>query len=520
MNTEGNETGATPLPKPAKSRKLGLLIGGIALVVLVVAGILIYTFVLSTSKPTGTLAANPVYPIYANLDLDGNAYLVNDSGDLIKLAGEYRQAVLTADRKHIVALESDGRLTLFDSKGENKTTIVDSEVSAIYEIRDSGIIYVIEKEPEIEEILEAFVTDYYEDVTYEDVETYFKNNYEWTLTDAMDFYEELVGYTYEEYHDNPSLYHRYLFSDSSTVLIEDAESIAIADNNTGLIFVNENGVYGLTENVAEPVKLQSVKNDYATPLAVSDSGKIFVWSDTSVDETSDTDIYAFVNDDVQELGRLKNEYEYYWSYTTYFINNEQGILISNYYSDSILYWTAESGASSLKLGSTLATTLFYTDRGLLMNDLQREITGIYVTVDNTEQFSDLYYITLDGDRERLLTRISEVTDVCDGTLYYISDDEDLYQVKLDGAKLGEQVKLASDTYTAFLAQDNQTLFYYKNLDETDYTADLYALKGKDEPVKIASDASLKICPKAPIPASVRSIHSLTATRRRAGSPPM
>lgn len=136
MEAFTKELTAAPDPEPKKKpRPRKMLIAAAALVLALLAG-----FLLIRPDASGeTSLAAEGQPIWAKVTEDGRGYIPMPDGTIIEIDQKVTQAVITADRKHILGI-THGSLYMTDSNQEG-FTLLTGDCEAITEVRNDGVIY-------------------------------------------------------------------------------------------------------------------------------------------------------------------------------------------------------------------------------------------------------------------------------------------------------------------------------------------------------------------------------------------
>lgn len=94
-------------------------------------------------------------------------------------------------------------------------------------------------------------------------------------------------------------------------------------------------------------------------------------------------------------------------------------------------WFQKSGGEVVKakLGGTLSSAALYTKDGRL-DESTGDADGLYALVKASDS-SSAYFITLDGDREKIVSDI-RAFQIANGKICYLTTDKDLYLADIDG----------------------------------------------------------------------------------------
>lgn len=404
-----------------KSKK-GLIIG-ITAVAVVIAAIIVSLALLLNNGGASVSIESDAEPsaIRAKMLDDGTACIPLYDGTSIVINDDVKSAILTKDRKHIIVLLKDGTLYVTNKELSEKNMIADNCYS-IYSVKDDGFFYRDE--------------------------------------------------------DNSFSLYRILFADYSSVHIENVVNISLAQDNTTALYATDDGnIYtmlstasvGTKVDTYESIRLETISND----------GQLSLWR---TDENGVRTIVLNDGDDRTELEGV-NDRDYDYSYTSATFSKDQKIIvITDYDSEEMWIKTAGSDVVAVKLGAD-PSPVIYTENGLLADEVSADVTGFYIGTSSDAGTYNLYYVPMSGDRERVLSKVSDY-EISDGKIFYTDEESVLYCAALNGAAIGKETKIASDV-DYFEMTDNGKFIYYKK--KNGYY-ELYCYKiGNKEPVKIPSD---------------------------------
>ena len=278
--------------------------------------------------------------------------------------------------------------------------------------------------------------------------------------------------------DKDGARYRVQFSDGSEFKIGKFGMIKAAKTMT-LIYADDQGnVYLLPENAEEAEKIGKY-DSYCTLNAVTNDGSICVW--TSRDSSGHRDIYLHENDDTTKIGEYESTSDYASTYVT-FSRDEQFAMIYSYYSDKMWIKKANEEEVAVKLGSDYSSGAC--PAGPISKLDSGKITELYVSTEASTG-KNLYYVTLDGEREKVLSKVSSWV-IRGKNIFYCNTDQELYVGKLEGASIAEETRIASSVSDIRSSYDGQYIYYLKDVD--DELGNLYVFKvGEKEPKKIATD---------------------------------
>lgn len=387
--------------------------------IIAVVLVLAAAVVFFTFRKTGTSETENT-AVKAKLTENRTAYIPLFNGKNIEIQGEIQEAWLTKNRKYIVVLQKDGVLYVTDLKQSKKSILADNAES-IVSVHDSGILY-----------------DDKEKTTY-----------------------------------------RVLFKDDSSVKVGEDITVITANNTLSALFATGEGdIYILTEDATEPRKVDTF--DYSVRVKdISDDGQVAVWADK---DGSDYQIVLNVADESQKLGKVTPSYSQDGISAVFSKDQKLAVVASNL-SDHLWIQPEGKDVVDVNLGAELAYTTIYSQMDYLSRTNAADVSALYVTTEGSDYKNNIYCITLEGERDRVLSDVSDFA-VAGGKAFYINKDGSLYYAKPDGANLKDEEKIASDV-TLFEVAGNGNYIYYVKESGALYC---YSMKEK-EPVKVASEVA-------------------------------
>lgn len=282
------------------------------------------------------------------------------------------------------------------------------------------------------------------------------------------------------YTDKKKEVYRVAFEDFSPLKLGKEVEFTVARNSISVIYATvEGNIYTMNSTETEGNKVGTYSGSVTTE-AISDDGKISVWV------TTRNDVQTIVLNDGDEkvtLGEVNYKYNYTYAV---FSEDQEFVVIGNLYSDRMWMKYPEKEPIEVKLGAIPGSGNIFTDKCHVSKAKAGEISSLYVSTEaNTG--SNVYHISMEGDRERILSKISNYY-VANGNIVYKDSNNTLYFAKLDNDDISDEVKIASDV-DIFEFTDNGKYVYYMK-DYKDESGSFYCYKiGEDDPVKIASDVA-------------------------------
>ena len=360
---------------------------------------------------------------YGVFDEDGSAYAPTMDGGVAKAAGEVKSAILTPDRKTLVYLDG-GTVYCKDVATGDKTEVA-SDVDRIFFVRNAGFFY-------------------------------------------------------EGNDDN--LYRRR-FGDTDPLKVGEWTHAIISDRKLNLGYCANNSVYFLGEESDEIVKVGTYNDDLEF-FHICDNGTTLLWGDQD-GKTETVTLY----ENGEKFRICDYDLTTVW-YTTYsstrveFDVSEQYMTIMNTGSDVMYLKKLGEDAMKIKLGDKPRWRYALTSRGMFDENVFDPEGGLYVLIGSDK--SNVYWISPQGDREKMVSDVKFLS-ITSGHIFYRDSDDTLFYGKLDKDKF-EPVKIASDVEYGFTPPtDTEYIYYLRDLDD-DNCGTLYTFKiGGESPVKVADD---------------------------------
>ena len=276
--------------------------------------------------------------------------------------------------------------------------------------------------------------------------------------------------------------YRYTFRNDESVLLGTNIANAYSPNNLTTLYSTDDGkIYLLPADRDEGERIGSY-TDSIYMEAVSDDGKTAVWTEKTGSEELTTVLYA--GGDKTTLGSVSGKYDYT---VVSFSDDQKYAVIGSLDGDSI--WIAEPGKEEVKvkLGAELGRSTFYSEKGDVQDLKRSEIRSLYVSTESENGYN-LYGILADGSRERMLTKINSYV-IADGTIIYLTTDNDLYCAKIREDRITDEYRIASEVNLFETPENGKFVYYIKDYDNDDESGVLYCFKiGTKESKRVSSDA--------------------------------
>ena len=281
--------------------------------------------------------------------------------------------------------------------------------------------------------------------------------------------------------DEDDMDYRVLFKDARPMELGYDLAWVVADHTTSVLFATKDGDILALPSTAEEWNRVGTFDSNASVEGISDDGTMCVWVNS---DGYDRTIYYHNGEDRFTLDTVNSKYNYtYASFT----KDQQLMTVVNTYHDTMWLMTPGEEPVKVKLGAEPSSSTLYTPQGYISDCTTAEATCLYIRTDS-DNASNVYCISLDGERDRVLSRVVSM-DIVGGTIVYLDDDGTLYCAKLDGASVTDETKLAGDVDMFELSNNGQYVYYMKGCGSDDIGT-LYCYKlGTDAPEKIDSDVA-------------------------------
>lgn len=282
------------------------------------------------------------------------------------------------------------------------------------------------------------------------------------------------------YSDEDELYYRVLFKDNKPLELGEELALAVADKALSVLYATDDGsIYTLTAGSDEEVKVGRF-DDRVELKSISNDGKLSVWVNK---DGSTNELVLNDGEERSNLGELTGKYtSVYVSYS----KDQSLMTITSPYADSM--WIKKSGedAVKVKLGSGIAGSTVYTDKGLLADVKGSQVGYLYVSASASDNLNNVYAVTVDGERERILSKV-ESFGVAGSRIIY-TEDGDLYVASLKKDTVDKEEKITGSVDVFTLSRNGSYVYFMK--DAEDDAGTLYCLKvGAKEAQKVSGDAA-------------------------------
>lgn len=195
------------------------------------------------------------------------------------------------------------------------------------------------------------------------------------------------------------------------------------------------------------------------------------------------------------------------SATIRFNKSQNAFAVADIHSDEFYFQNKGKELVKVRLSDDLGSSTLYTASGNLTYDNGKAIDGLYITVD-ADNGDNVYYVTAEGEREKLLSNVKEI-DIQSGFIGYIDEDDNLRVAKLNGTELKDEKKVAGDVAALKLSMDGKYLYYVKGVDTERNIGALYRYTLK-------SEKSEKLPPRPISGACSASISRISTSARMGG----
>lgn len=281
------------------------------------------------------------------------------------------------------------------------------------------------------------------------------------------------------YSDEDDLYYRVLFKNNKPQELGENLALSVADNTLSVLYATDNGgIYTLAAGSDEEVKVGRF-DDWVELKSISNDGKISVWVNK---DGSTNSLILNEGEERSNLGELTGKYT--TVYVTY--SKDQGLMtVASPYAESM--WIKEPGkdAVKVKLGSGISGSTIYTDKGQLADVKASQVGCLYIGASSGD-LCNVYAVTLDGERERILSKVDSFS--VTGSKIVYTDDGDLYIANLKKDTVDKEQKITGSVDTFTMSRNGGYVYFMK--DAEDNAGTLYCLKvGAKEAQKVSGDVA-------------------------------
>lgn len=259
------------------------------------------------------------------------------------------------------------------------------------------------------------------------------------------------------------------------------EDYAVADDGLSILYAIDGTICVLAADSDEAIQVGSYSNGVEL-LAVSNDGSFAVWAFENDDGTCGL---AMVN---AEESTVLKEAEETLDVSVIFSSDQALALVIS--TDTMWIRQPDKETEKVKLGGEFSSEAVYTGTGLLSERAALEIDSLYLSVANEAGDLSVYKISMDGDREKVVTGVDEFC-IVSGYLFYMDSDSSLYYGDLSGNGFDGE-RLSTNMYT--LSTGSDYVYYLKNYESLGGTLYAYQI-GAGEAVKVDTSVywSFRIC---------------------------
>ena len=280
------------------------------------------------------------------------------------------------------------------------------------------------------------------------------------------------------YGDEDGEYYRVIFGAEEPLKLAELTNARVADNKSALLYSTEDSIYTLASDSDEKNKVGTFTDNVST-IAVSDDASMALWLLSDGDDEW-TPVFC-VNGETTKGETYTANYSSFYAY----FSEDQSLMVAYSYNANYIY-IVKAGEEVVKVTLPDEVNSVDCNKGEINQTKASDITSIYVTID-ADSGVKLYGITLDGEKESLLSNINKAQ-VYNGKVVYTDEDGDLYYADVNGTSIGEETKITGDCDDFDFTDSGEYVYLTKDYDSSACTVSLYAYKlGDDKPTKIASD---------------------------------
>lgn len=427
----------------------------VSVVLLFIAGVFFFSKMRTISNKPQTISC------VASYDSEGNAYFVTEEKGLIKIKGEFEDGLSSNSQKTFVLIDKDG--VLYKSAGGDSDLVkIDDNAYEICKVTDRGCIYAVSvnNQTTIKDVLEDLINKYFEsdaeDVSYSEVENIFKENYDYTVEDAKQMYEDVFDEEYDEKMEYN--YYVYYYESGNKIDLGNLNDMIFAEDNLSNACFNEDGnLYLYDDNTLTFNKVASSnKNSTINIKGINSDGTQVVYI---IEKDEKNDVYvADINTSEKigtfESGNISTEYNKDGS-SLVVVAEEEGILIKNHDKEVV----------NIKLDSASVSGSIYDESGMVISNHVGDINKIFI-YGKTDDSTCVYSINIEGNKEKIISNLYNVGDsfsmISKSRIIYIDEDSDLYIADLKDNSTENEMKISSDVGGFKLSKDKKIVLFTKD----------------------------------------------------------
>lgn len=277
--------------------------------------------------------------------------------------------------------------------------------------------------------------------------------------------------------DEKDISYRVQFGVEEFVALGENVARAVAENNTSVLYATDDGkLYILAAESTEAEKVGTF-DDSVLVTAISDNANIAVWL------LNDGNEYTPVIRNGEDKKTGESYTAKYSGFNVEFSKDQKMAVMGSYNSNTVYIVKEGEETEKISLPDNLANTVFYSGNGEMSRSNAADISSIFVSVETSSGVS-LYSLTLDGDKDRLLSNVARAM-IHNGKAVYVDEDENLCFAPITSSGIGDEKKISGDARQLDFSETGEYLFFTKNYDGD--TATLCAYSFKDDSVqKISS----------------------------------
>ncbi len=467
-----------PVPEEKKPKnKMGILVGVAASVAAIV--LLLVFFVL----PGVRVGGGEDSEYFSN---PNNVYYKKDNGAvLLSKSGEIKEVDLLADTmiinnagNNMAVLDEDQALYVVNMNTMEKTK-VDENVEALlnFPINRYVVFTKLEGEVTIETVFQAIYDHYKKEdantlVTMDFIKEFFEERYENTLEEAKLLYknelgEEFIPPSKSMLYDCKTGKVEELF-DSQTSKYNTEFEYRNSQNDKQFAYVNTGGELVLVGVDGTSQVLGNARDDMTLGInGVPDEGNMVVWQlqgERKGKEITDDipyDVYAYLKGDADKVFSGEDSYPY--CKVLYLTDGSEAVIDS--YQPEFYYIDAKGRVDKIRVdGNSIFNVMGNNNYNSGYTDSLEHL----LVVTEKSGTDTLYVVDLAGEKDKVTANLesSWSVDIYNNIVTYTDDSANLFMGKLNGRRIEDEVKVASDVVWSNLSKNGSVIWYAKKDAET------------------------------------------------------
>lgn len=270
------------------------------------------------------------------------------------------------------------------------------------------------------------------------------------------------------YTSEDSITYRVRFGAEENDKLGEDVRYTVAKHTTSVLYATTEGkIFLLGCDTADKVRIGTFE-DRVTVWEVSDNGGIAVWL---LNEGKQYTPVIYNSGDKKTCEPYSSNYP---GFSAELSKDQKMVVLGSYYSNTVYFAKEGEEAVKVSLPDDLFLPIFYSEKGRIRDTNTEDVRAVFFNVD-AKSGTNFYGMTLDGDKERLLSNIQGAW-VQDGRVIYVDEDRNLCYAPMTSSGIGEEKKISGDVDRLDFPETGDCIFFTKNADGDTATICVYSFK--------------------------------------------